>query len=90
MMELIDRTKLPRTVTHYAETEYEVGFEEGQQSIIEAINDAPVIDAVTVVRCKDCNFFHKHKWCSLNDTNMCDEDFCSYGERKGGNSDEVN
>lgn len=54
-MELIDRTKLPRTVTHYAETEYEVGFEEGQQSIIEAINDAPIVDAVLGVRCKDCN-----------------------------------
>lgn len=55
-MELIDRTKLPRTVTFCSETEHDIGFEEGQLSIIEAINDAPVIDAVTVVRCKDCNF----------------------------------
>lgn len=50
------------------------------------VENAPTIDAVEVVRCKDC----KH-WASAEDYD-CEihsgafgaEDFCSYGERKGG------
>ena len=56
--------------------------------------DAPTIDAVEVVRCKDC----KHKVttkdgeynpedivCDYWSTDGLEEtDFCSYGERKGG------
>ena len=56
------------------------------------IADAPAVDAVPVVRCKDCKHWHK-------DTVFCDymsygeaservnwyaDDFCSYGERKDG------
>lgn len=52
------------------------------------IDDAPTIDAVPVVRCKDC----KH-WHTDDDVGHCDnpdgldnyarpDDFCSYGERK--------
>lgn len=52
-----------------------------------AVEDAPMIDAVLVVRCKDC----KHRdpedkicdcgcWHIPFITN--DDDFCSYGERK--------
>ena len=57
------------------------------------INDAPTIDAVPVVRCKDCKHwkFAQH----IND-NLCHRfdgdpwiptepnDFCSYGERQEG------
>ena len=47
--------------------------------------DAPTVDAVEVVRCKDC----KHKDGMPGQTNivcwqMHDDDFCSYGERKDG------
>ncbi len=46
--------------------------------------DAPTIDAVSVVRCKEC----KHKddivnYCYENDRNIKADDFCSYGEREG-------
>lgn len=55
------------------------------------INDAPTIDAVPVVRCKDCKHYdmgvclkiysdgntHPEAWQSRKS-----EDFCSYGERK--------
>ena len=56
------------------------------------IADAPTIDAVSVVRCRDCKHWHK-------DTMFCDYmsygeaservnwyavDFCSYCERKDG------
>ena len=49
------------------------------------INDAPTIDAVPVVRCRECKY-HNEPTCpmrlSFNWTE--DNDFCSYGERKEG------
>ena len=65
----------------------------GWNGLIELIEKAPTIDAVPVVRCKDCKHwkFAQH----IND-NLCHRfdgdpwiptepnDFCSYGERKEG------
>ena len=55
------------------------------------INAAPTVDAVEVVRCKDCD--HKHAvtcegiiLCTYHGKmiQMHRSDFCSYGERKEG------
>ena len=57
-----------------------------------AIVNAPTVDAVEVVRCKDCGFAVYN---SSNDTYKCrsmngmyrtveQDDFCSYGERREG------
>lgn len=63
------------------------------ESIIECLKQEPTVDAVEVVRCKDC----KHKgwiqepchgksvdYCHIWDSciNDSEKDFCSYGERK--------
>lgn len=53
--------------------------------LIERIHKAPSVDAVEVVRCKDCRFWHKDTVsCEFvtADTNWYAEDFCSYGERR--------
>ncbi|MBR6654337.1 MAG: hypothetical protein IKL27_06370 [Oscillospiraceae bacterium] len=49
----------------------------------------PTIDAVPVVRCKDCKFWfrnngHDKNGCPITDSDiwMDDSDFCSYGERR--------
>ena len=42
----------------------------------EDIFDAPTVDAVEVVRCKDCK---EYKYCFLLPN---DDDYCSKGERK--------
>ena len=52
------------------------------------VNEAPAVDAVEVVRCKDCKRFHRN----LENDTYCDcvgglsdpeeHDFCSYGERR--------
>ena len=55
----------------------------------EIIEDAPTVDAVEVVRCKDCAWYEEGKnhvpycnnYASLMD-HVNDETFCSYGERK--------
>ena len=55
------------------------------------IDRAPTIDAVPVVRCKDCKYRfknngHSKAGCPIIDANiwMDDDDFCSHGERKEG------
>ena len=41
-------------------------------------------DAVEVVRCKDCRFYQEDHWCARVALGiMYENDFCSYGERKG-------
>ena len=48
------------------------------------INDAPTVDAVEVVRCKDCEYWEcndckndNHGYCPISEN-----DYCSRGERK--------
>ena len=54
------------------------------------IADAPTVDAVEVVRCRECKWWHED-----DDVGYCDnpdgldnyakpDEFCSYGERKEG------
>lgn len=47
----------------------------------------PTVDAVEVVRCKDCKYNSGTKKCLNPDSFFAvpkDDDFCSYGERKDG------
>lgn len=63
-----------------ANTEGAYGYVDAKQ-----IADAPTVDAVEVVRCRECKHHNKptcHISRSFNWTD--DNDFCSYGERKGG------
>lgn len=54
------------------------------------VNDAPTVDAVEVVRYRECKH-HKdtsvteYEHCCLTGQTVGYDDFCSYGERKGGN-----
>ena len=60
------------------------------------ISEAPTIDAVEIVRCRDCKHYRPQKKSAHweNRANYCNRivtikvrpyDFCSYGERKDGN-----
>ena len=44
------------------------------------------VDAVQVVRCRDCRSYNKPKtgWCEVHLDREHMDDFCSYGERKEG------
>ena len=53
------------------------------------LREAPTVDAVEVVRCKDCKYRfknngHSRDGCPIVDAKiwMDDDDFCSHGERK--------
>lgn len=54
-----------------------------------SINEAPTVDAVPVVRCKDCIYWqdnnggYPHLMCRWNTDETPDEDdYCSWGERR--------
>ena len=73
------------------------------EDVIMMIKTAPTVDAVPVVRCRECKHFRhygktslfingkniKAGWCQRRisydeEYRMTADDFCSYGERKGG------
>lgn len=71
------------------ETLYRRGFKT-RQDIEEWLNNAPTIDAVPVVRCRDCkqgeiddpdfpDQYYCHAGCGWNNGGF----YCAYGERKG-------
>ena len=50
------------------------------------ISDAPTIDAVEVVRCRDCKHRYSDSWCEYVDDD--DNFYCARGERKEGADNE--
>ena len=58
--------------------------------VVQYLNTLPTVDAVPVVRCKDCiHFLQEEHGCNhfgyYSHTPWVDEvDFCSYGERREG------
>lgn len=56
------------------------------------IDDAPTVDAVPVVRCKDCIRFRPDDdvwgWCTVSGKMRC-KGYCSYGVRKDGDDEQT-
>ena len=77
-MRLIDAEEFKKTF---------VGNRYGTKAIEYYIDHAPTIDAVPVVRCKDCKNYvrHDHR-CGRMNHGFKDDFFCSWGER--GKADE--
>ena len=61
-----------------------------QDEVRDLIDDAPTVDAVEVVRCKDCKYglASKDVWCELYYDTKSVNGFCDMGKRKDGGSDE--
>lgn len=91
MPKLIDADNLAET---YRDTAKRFNYEPWTlDEILDFINDAPAVDAVEVVRCKDCEHY---QCCGNNAYGLCfdpkrkdggtnevrEDDFCSYGERR--------
>ena len=47
-----------------------------------ALDDSPTIDAVSVVRCRECKHRFEDSWCEYVDDD--DNFYCARGERKEG------
>ena len=69
--------------------------------MIKGLENAPTVDAVEVVRCKDCKHAYINKYSAGSGVVLCrlwtesleiinfvmnPDDFCAYGERRGDNA----
>ena len=76
-MRLIDADELTKELMHEA-----LGYQ------YHRVANAPTVDAVPVIRCKDCKYY-TGKWCTkfstkqfdINDIYKAEDDFCSMAER---------
>lgn len=86
VMRLVDIERFP-LLPNKLETD-ESEYERGYHDATDNLNAIPTVDAVPVVRCRECKWYEKSvglcNWCSSDITrNFRDEDdFCSYGERR--------
>lgn len=82
-MDLIDRDALQKEIYHAYEYEYPTAngaFDEFVNKILRnIINNAPTVDTVEVVRCKDCKYYGSGVCWNESFTG-----YCSYAVRKDG------
>lgn len=65
------------------------------KSVMVAIEKAPIVNAVDVVRCEKCHFYEEVEYYPSGSKNVCRlfhrqmqaDDYCSYGERKNDNAE---
>ncbi len=98
-MRLIDadllQNQLTRKKAEVCKERYTDGFNDALMRFKSMVHGAPPVDAVPVVRCRECR--HKYRaalsstgfrceiWGTYDADPECDPDgFCSYGERKDG------
>lgn len=88
--DLISRSALlakMKALDIWHETEYQEGYFDGFNDGIAEVEEAPAVDAVEVVRCKDCIHYEKTMlysecWHELGMINVYDDCYCSRGERR--------
>ena len=85
---LIDANELTDRLNHTTMVAYPNLFP-GLLAAIDVVDDSPTVDAVEVVRCKDCKHFVAPQgvpccdnFYGLGFPNASGNDFCSYGERR--------
>lgn len=97
-MRLIDADKLPEAIHENVLAMYEESVA-AKEDCLREIEEAPTVDAVVVMRCKDCKYYRNHPngLCYLHTEPKANgrgysgeavcvepDDFCSYGERREG------
>ena len=97
-MRLIDGDKLLETYKKWIPqllSKEDEGDRRGVETCIMVLEDIHTVDAVPVVRCRECKYRfknngHDKSGCPIIDANiwMDDDDFCSYGELKEGADNE--
>lgn len=93
---LIDADNLDFTFDRCCFSEGDTQYVRGADDAIGVVNNAPTIDAVPVVRCRECKFYREFRTKRHNQLmRLCyrmgkhdmeypvkPDDFCSYGQRK--------
>ena len=82
-MRLIDADRLSEAIYDNVPAPYE-DASWAKENCLAEIEAAQTVDAVPVVRCRECKFRDGTPGQpNIQCGNMHDDDFCSYGERKG-------
>ena len=75
--------------SHNMMDSYDRGYTDALDNADDWMDAQPTIDAVPVVRCKDCHYSDEAKVnekgfliCPASGMEITDNDFCSYGERR--------
>ena len=92
MSRLVDAERLTKDILGLQDCYNGFSDTYDKECIIGVIDEQPTIDAVSVVRCKDCiqydlakNGLNGH--CTRQYAVFTAYDFCSYGKRKGGDAE---
>ena len=84
-MRLIDADALLRPISCYDPVKYT--YEYGDVVTVQDIKSIPTIDAVPVVRCKDCKYYNTIGVCNETSWAVCEDSFCCWAERKDDGTD---
>lgn len=88
---LVDKVKLDWGLTHQSQlisATTKLAVADAMCKLLGEVAKSPTIDAVEVVRCRECIHHVRTKsnlgfsWCGKFGNVMRDSDFCSWGERK--------
>lgn len=83
MSRLIDADNLDFTFDRRCFSEGDTQYVRGADDAIGVVNNAPTIDAVPVVRCRECKYHKPIDYCTKHkQTGWFDDNFCSYGEQR--------
>lgn len=72
-MRLIDANEFKKRIDHYPA--------EIRDIVKKELRYVPTIDAIQVVRCKDCEYSSEYNHCAIFATWNKPDDYCSYGEK---------
>lgn len=81
-MRLIDYADARRRIVAFATGSHSTTLP--VDTLMMLLTQVPTIDAVSVVRCRECNYYGKNKRCVKSGLYTSEIDFCSYGKRKEG------
>ena len=77
---LIDANKTMNSIVDLLELAW--GYDGIREDVQQIFENAETVDAVEVVRCRDCKHRYSDSWCEYVDDN--DNFYCAKGERKDG------
>lgn len=86
-MRLIDAGQIINALSIFSDRKYgNEHFLNGIDAAKEVVVNCPTVDAVEVVRCKDCVSYQPTEggkpFCYFNETATGSTNYCSYGERR--------
>ena len=91
---LIDANALKKPIVNWLDWyTASVAVKSAVQEIVESIDEAPTIDAVEVVRCRECKEARaclasaKHRCCEYWDTVTSEDSYCYMGEKIDGGAE---